>query len=99
MVKEQNFPGETWEQKDPGELGFSAEKLNEFGSWVSEIGMGKTYQFAVSRNGYLVAEWRLGVAADKPQRQASAAKSFYSCVLGIVATMTRSRSPGASISL
>ncbi|MGY8822444.1 MAG: hypothetical protein ACKVJG_00640 [Candidatus Latescibacterota bacterium] len=41
------------------------------------------YHFAICRAGYLVAEWNNGVDPQRHQRQASAAKSYYSCILGI----------------
>jgi len=76
------FPGAEWEWKDPQELGFSAEKLEQFGTWFAEEAGDSSYRLAIARSGYLVAEWGQGFAIDKQINQSSAGKSFYSCLRG-----------------
>ena len=62
------FPGKTWEQKSPGEVGMDAEKLKAFRRFVGGRG-------CVVRRGYLVYSW-----GDIRRRAdvASACKPFYS---------------------
>ncbi|MCH8311225.1 MAG: serine hydrolase, partial [Chloroflexi bacterium] len=79
----QNFPGAQWESKSPDELGFSEEKLASVESWMLETAQGEPFRVVVARGGYIAAEWNHGIAAEEQLRQASASKSFYSCLLGI----------------
>lgn len=79
----QNFPGARWESKSPDELGFSEEKLASTESWMLEIAQGEPFRVVVARGGYIAAEWNHGITASEKIRQASASKSFYSCLLGI----------------
>jgi len=79
------FPGKEWAHKPPEDVGFSADKLAVAESWHRDLAGGKGFQVAVARYGYLVTEWRQGFAADKRLPQASAAKSYYSSLLGIAA--------------
>ena len=53
----------------------------------------KTYQVAVSRNGRLVGEWYQGTDPDESHRQASAAKSYYSSMLGVAVADGKIGSP------
>ena len=77
------FPGREWERRTPEDLGLSSPKLSAVESQLCDLAEGKPFQLAVARNGYLVFECRQGVEADDKLSQASAAKSFYSCLLGI----------------
>ena len=89
----QTFPTENWETRSPEEAGFSTDKLGTFSPWLSELAGDKTYQVAVCRNGYLIGEWYQGTDPDQPHRQASAAKSYYSSMLGIAEAEGRISSP------
>jgi CubicO group peptidase (beta-lactamase class C family) len=80
---DQTFPGENWATMSPEEAGFSPDKLAAAGSWLSDLAGDKTYQVALSRNGYLIGEWYQGTDPGESHRQASAAKSYYSSMLGI----------------
>ncbi|MDA0745112.1 MAG: serine hydrolase [bacterium] len=91
------FPKQTWEQKPPEDLGFNIQKLTTVKTWLQEIANDKSYQVAIARNGYLIAEWRQGVEAHQQQRQASAAKSFYSSLLGIAVAEGKLTSPDEKV--
>ena len=77
------FPGAEWERKAPEDLGLSSSKLSAIESWLQDVSDGRSFQLAVVRNGYLVSESIQGVEPGAQQAQASAAKSFYSSLLGI----------------
>ena len=77
------FPGEKWERKSPEELGMSSEKLGAVEARLKALAEGRTFQVAIARYGYVAAGWRQSVQADKQLPQASAAKSYYSSLLGI----------------
>lgn len=80
---ERTFPGTEWRSKHPQELGFSESKLGEAEKWLLEISKGEPFRVVVARYGYIAAEWNHGIDATEHLRQASASKSFYSCLLGI----------------
>ena len=77
------FPGAEWDRKSPEDSGMSAAKLASIDTWLKDVAEDKPYQLAVTRHGYLVAECRQGIEPTAQQAQASAAKSFYSSLLGI----------------
>ncbi len=97
QILEQVFPAQEWEQRSPEDLGFSPEKLAAVDTWLSEIANDQKYQVAVARCGYLVAEWRQGVEVGQILPQASAAKSYYSCLLGIAAAEGMIPGPDARV--
>lgn len=78
-----NSPCEDWESKNPDELGMSAEKLNNAENLLLDESQGEPFRAVVVRHGYIAAEWSHGIGAGQHIRQASAGKSFYSCMLGI----------------
>ncbi len=82
-VIERVYPEERWARREPAALGFDPEKLEAAGRWLAERADGRPYRVVVVRHGYLAAEWADGVAADERLPMASAAKSLYSCMLGI----------------
>jgi CubicO group peptidase (beta-lactamase class C family) len=78
------YPGTEWENISPSEAGFDPEKLKDAKCWLDErVGNGR-YRVVIIRGGRLVAEWNHGVSRDQHLRLASAAKSIFSCILGIV---------------
>ena len=87
------FPGSEWEMRPPGDLGFDGEKLARVQRWLLEVAGDRPFQVGIARYGYLAAEWRQGVAADSMPSQASAAKSYYSTLLGIVVAEGKLSSP------
>ena len=80
-----NAPGETWESKHPSELGMSSDKLDKAHDWLVESAqtLNQPFRTVVVRHGFIAAEWNHGMEPDEQIRQASAGKSFYSCMLGI----------------
>ena len=87
------FPGSEWETRPSGDLGFDADKLARVQRWLLEVAGDRPFQVGIARYGYLAAEWRQGVAADSSHSQASAAKSYYSTLLGIVVAEGKLSSP------
>jgi CubicO group peptidase (beta-lactamase class C family) len=84
MSIDRTFPGGEWQRRAPADLGFDAAKLEAVDSWLREIGAeDEPFHFAICRSGYLIAEWNKGVDPHQHQSQASAAKSYYSCILGL----------------
>jgi len=77
------FPGDDWERADPEEAGFAADGLEETREWLAERAGQAPYRAVIVRGGRLVAEWQQGVETDECHGLASAAKSVYSCMLGI----------------
>src|SRR4051812_31540949 len=61
------FPGETWEKRDPADVGLAKESLEKFAQTVGGRGV-------VVRHGVLVYSWG---DIEKPGDVASAAKPVY----------------------
>jgi len=78
------FPDEQWETISPEEAGFHPERLEKAKKWQEEKLQGQPYRLALVRGGRLVLEWYSGMASGDKPGIASAAKSLYSNVLGIV---------------
>ena len=77
------FPGHELETRPPEALGFDAARLQVAGAGIEADSGGADYRLVVLRGGYLVAEWGRGIDADHELGQASASKSYFSCLLGI----------------
>ncbi len=90
---EDEFPAESWKSIDPRDAGFDPEKLAEAKKWLDTESVGDTYRVLVMRAGGIVAEWQQGVAVGEKQWLASAAKSVYSCLLGIAVDEGKIGSP------
>lgn len=93
------FPGANWETRDPAELGFDTAKLTAARDRLAQAAAGPPgYRVCVVRGGYLVAEWREGIEPTAQLPIASAAKSVYSCLLGIAVAEGRIPSADAPVS-
>lgn len=84
-----NFPGVKWETAEPAAVGLDAEKLRAAQEWVDAQAEARPpnqrqYRVVIVRDGRLVAEWNHGVERSEPLPLASAAKSIFSSILGIV---------------
>jgi len=91
------FPGTVWEMVSPEEAGFEGGKLEGAREWLDDhIGDG-AYRLVVVRGGRVVLEWNHGVDRDRRFPIASAAKSIYGNVLGIVAAEGKIASPDAGV--
>jgi len=77
------FPDTEWERVDPAEAGLAADGLAETAKWLEEQAGEAPYRAVVVRGGRIAAEWQQGIGTDERPDLASAAKSVYSCMLGI----------------
>ncbi len=91
------YPGEAWQRKGPEEMGFDPAELEAARSWLDENVADKRYSVAVVRNGYLLADWHHGVNPDDRQGMASAAKSYFSSMLGIAVAEGKIKSPDEKV--
>jgi len=91
------FPDTEWETQDPSDVGFDPEKLARVQTYLQEQAGDKSYQIGIARYGYLVAEWGQGVETGKRLSQASAAKSYYSSLFGIIVAEGKLPSPDARV--
>ena len=78
------FPGSDWERCSPSDAGMSPSKLDEAKGWLDDQMADKPYRVVIVRSGRIVAEWIEGVGSEEKLPIASAAKSVYSNILGIV---------------
>jgi CubicO group peptidase (beta-lactamase class C family) len=91
------FPDPDWERWLPQEVGFSEEKLRNFEAWLRDLAGDEPFHLAVVRGGALMAEWEQGIPVEQPLPQASASKSFFSCLLGIAVAEGKIASPDARV--
>ncbi|NHF59537.1 serine hydrolase [Flavobacteriaceae bacterium TP-CH-4] len=76
------FPGDTWIEKQPGELGIDSQKMQEALDYLaSESGEDGLEEVFIARNGYVVYR---GDSIYKKHNIYSSSKSFTSTVLGIL---------------
>lgn len=78
------YPGESWDRIAPEAVGFDPGRLAAVGDWLAETANGERYRVIVVRHGAIVAEWNAGSKPGARLSIASAAKSLFSSVLGIV---------------
>jgi len=96
-IGEAGFPGRDWQRGEPEELGFDVGKLARVGRWLEENSRGRAYRAMVVRDGRVAARWHGGCEPDEPYRMASAAKSVFSCMLGIAVAEGVITSPDARV--
>ncbi len=94
---ESTFPGEEWETRSPEDLGLSLERLNGVERWLRDTNPDAKFRVVIARHGYLVAEWNQGIEGDEELGQASASKSYFSCVLGVAVERGKVPSPDAKV--
>jgi CubicO group peptidase (beta-lactamase class C family) len=81
------FPDVKWARVSPVEAGFVPKKLDAARRWLDDAAAPTKdggYRVVVVRGGCVVAEWNHGLERDYQARLASAAKSIFASVLGIV---------------
>lgn len=78
------FPKQAWETVSPEAAGFNPGKLAKAKGWLDERIGDKRYRVVIVCDGRLVVEWNHNITRDKRFAIASAAKSIYSNILGIV---------------
>jgi CubicO group peptidase (beta-lactamase class C family) len=90
---ERTFPSTAWERVLPAAAGLDPSGLGRARQWLDDEVGDRRYRVVVVRGGRLVAEWTHGVRREQHLRLASAAKSIFSCILGI--TIADGRIPSA----
>ena len=81
---EQTFPGKRWETARPSDVGMDPEKVGQVEGWFDDaLGEGKG-RLVIVRRGRVVLESYHNIDAAEKLTIASAAKSAYSNVLGIL---------------
>ncbi len=96
-MTETTFPKQTWETISSGDAGFHPEKFNRAKQWLDDHLADKLYRLVIVRNGRLVAEWNHNIDPHKRLGIASAAKSIYSNILGIVVSEGKIPSADAKV--
>lgn len=78
------YPGAKWARVSPEEAGFETDKLEKAKQWLEDhVGDGR-YRVVIVRGGRVVAEWNHSLEREAQLRLASATKSIFSSILGIV---------------
>jgi CubicO group peptidase (beta-lactamase class C family) len=77
------YPGAEWTYVSADEAGFVSRKLKRVKRWLDRRARRRRYRVVIVRGGRVVAEWNRGVGRDEQLRLASAAKSIFSCILGV----------------
>ena len=77
------FPDAQWTEASPEAVGLDSARLEAARQWQDQGAEGRPRRVAVVRRGQLAAHWCSGIEADQPRAIASAAKSVFSCMLGI----------------
>lgn len=77
------YPREAWPSAAPADAGLNGNALEALRLWLHERAGERPFRLLVVRGGRLVAEWGRGLEADERLNLASAAKSVYSCILGV----------------
>jgi len=78
------YPSTEWGQVSPTEVGMNPDRLAVAKRWLDDnVGEGR-YRTVIVRGGRVVAEWNHGVGRDEQLWLASATKSIFSSILGIV---------------
>ncbi|MBD3185123.1 serine hydrolase [Candidatus Poribacteria bacterium] len=91
------YPEDEWEKVSPPDAGFDPQKLEKAKQWLDENVEKDYYRVVVIKDGQLVVEWDGNTDRDKKYAIASAAKSVYSNILGIVAAEGKIKSPDAKV--
>ena len=91
------YPGEEWPRATPQEAGVDAAKLEAAKHWLDDRAGDDRYRVAVVRHGRVVAEWNRGCEGSEQLALASAAKSVFSCILGIAIDEGRISSADARV--
>ena len=78
------YPDSQWTTISPAEAGFDPEGLGAAKQWLDDqVGDGR-YRVVIVRGGCVVSEWNQGVDRGEQLGLASATKSIFSSMLGIV---------------
>ena len=77
------FSSEAWQGPTAREAAALSRPLEAVREWLDLQAAGRPYRVVVVRGGRILAEWQQGVDAESRLSLASAAKSAFSCMLGI----------------
>jgi CubicO group peptidase (beta-lactamase class C family) len=94
---ERTFPGREWTRRRPEEVGFASERLAAVEAGLQQIAEGEPFRLVIARHGTMVAEWGQGIDVEEALGQASASKSYFSCMLGIAVAEGKIASPDARV--
>ena len=89
------FPGNDWAKVAAEDAGFDAGRLDAAKEWLDGRAGRPSYRVVIVRGGALVAEWNRGIAREARLHLASAAKSIFSCMLGIAVACTNANEHGS----
>jgi CubicO group peptidase (beta-lactamase class C family) len=78
------YPGEQWATITSADAGFDIQRFGRIESWLAKNRGEKPYRVVIVRGGKLVVAWNHSMEPDAQQRLASATKSIFSSILGIV---------------
>jgi CubicO group peptidase (beta-lactamase class C family) len=78
------YPDTEWTRVSPTSVGFDPEKLDGAKRWLDDHVDDGRYRIVIVRGGCLVAEWNQDVEREEQLWLASATKSIFSSILGIV---------------
>lgn len=78
------YPTGKWDSVPPAEAGFDPDKLQGAEQWLKDDVGDRHYRAVIVRGGRLVAEWNQGVERKTQLWLASATKTIFSSILGIV---------------
>jgi CubicO group peptidase (beta-lactamase class C family) len=94
------YPRRRWARISPAEAGFDPKKLKSARRWLNAAAARTRdgrYRVVIVRGGRVVTEWNHRIRRRKQLRMASAAKSIFSCILGIAIEEGRIPSADARI--
>ena len=91
------YPDPDWTVARPEEVDLNPDKLAAAKQWLDDRAGEIPYRVVIVRGGYLVADWNHGVGAGEQLKLASATKSIYSSILGIIVAEGKLPSVGARV--
>jgi CubicO group peptidase (beta-lactamase class C family) len=91
------YPGEKWQTTSPEEAGFDPRQLAQAKRLLVDHAGNRAYRVGIVRKGMLVAEWNYVIDRSARFQLASAAKSVFSCMLGIAVAEGKIESADAKV--
>lgn len=91
------YPQLEWQMRSPEAADFDPAKLIAAKTWLDDRAGDDVYRAVVVRGGTVIAEWYHGLSREHEGRLASATKSIFSSVLGIL--IAQGRLPSADARL
>lgn len=91
------FPGKTWDYVKPETVQVASKKLDLSKEWFADNLKNENYRFLVIRHGKIILEENKGIPQSEKLAIASAAKSIYSSVFGIILLEKSFLSPDSKV--